>query len=89
MILPDRGPPGPLLICRPERSEGPAVQQARLGHDEELGAIKRLDDQARRLEAHAVGPGVDELMAEERQASPDYGGMSVFGVERSPSDRRT
>ena len=66
-----------------------AVQQARLGRDEELGAIKRLDDQARRLEAHAVGPGVDELMAEERQASPDYGGRSVFGVERSPADRRT
>jgi hypothetical protein len=66
-----------------------AVQQARLGRDEALGAIKRLDDQARRLEAHAVGPGVDELMAEERQASPDYGGRSVFGVERSPSDRRT
>jgi hypothetical protein len=66
-----------------------AVQQARLGRDEELGAIKRLDDQARRLEAHAVGPGVDELMAEERRASPDYGGRSVFGVERSPSDRRT
>jgi len=66
-----------------------AVQQARLGRDEELGAIKRLDDQARRLEAHAVGPGVDELMAEESQASPDYGGRSVFGVERSPSYRRT
>jgi hypothetical protein len=65
------------------------VQQARLGRDEALGAIKRLDDQARRLEAHAVGTGVDELMAEERQASPDYGGRSVFGVERSPSDRRT
>jgi uncharacterized protein len=66
-----------------------AVQQARLGRDEELGAIKRLDDQARRLEAHAVGPSVDELMAEERQASPDYGGRSVFGIERGPSDRRT
>jgi uncharacterized protein len=58
-----------------------AVQQARLGRDEELGAIKRLDDQARRLEARARGPGVEELIAAERRASPAYGGRSVFGVE--------
>jgi uncharacterized protein len=33
-----------------------AVQQAKLGREEELGAIKRLDDQARELERHASGP---------------------------------
>jgi len=33
-----------------------AVQNARLGHEEELSAIKRLDDQARRLERSATGP---------------------------------
>ena len=33
-----------------------AVQNAKLGRDEELGALQRLDDQARRLERHAVGP---------------------------------
>lgn len=64
-----------------------AVQQARLGRDEELGAIKRLDDQARRLERRARGPGVEELIAKERRMSPAYGGRSVFGEEKpSPDD---
>jgi uncharacterized protein len=55
-----------------------AVQQAKLGRDDELGAIKRLDEQARRLERHATAPSVDELIAEERRASPRCGGRSVF-----------
>jgi uncharacterized protein len=58
-----------------------AVQKARLGRAEELGALKRLDDQARRLERHATGPTVQELIAQERQRSPSYGGRSVFGFE--------
>jgi hypothetical protein len=49
---------------------------------EELGALKRLDDQARQLERHATGPTVRELIAQERQRSPSYGGRSVFGWER-------
>jgi uncharacterized protein len=65
-----------------------AVQQAKLGREEELGAIKRLDDQARRLEHHASGPDVDALIAEERQASPHYGGRSVFGIEELPKGGR-
>ena len=32
-----------------------AVQKARLGRDEELGALKRLDDQARKLERYVSG----------------------------------
>jgi uncharacterized protein len=32
-----------------------AVQKAKLGRDEELGALKRLDEQARNLERHARG----------------------------------
>jgi uncharacterized protein len=40
-----------------------AVQQAKLGREEELGAIKRLDDQARQLERHASGPSVPDLIA--------------------------
>src|SRR5919199_1222202 len=35
-----------------------AVRNAKLGRDEELGALKRLDDQARRLEPYASGPSV-------------------------------
>jgi uncharacterized protein len=58
-----------------------AVQKAKLGCAEELGALKRLDEQARRLERHASGPPVQELIAQERQRSPSYGGRSVFGWE--------
>jgi len=58
-----------------------AVQKAKLGRAEELGALKRLDEQARRLERHASGPTVPELIAQERQRSPSYGGRSVSGWE--------
>src|SRR5580693_3933818 len=58
-----------------------AVQKAKLGQSEELSAIKRLDDQARRLERHATGASVAALFAEERTRSHEYGGRSVFGVE--------
>ncbi len=58
-----------------------AVQKAKLGQSEELAAIKRLDEQARRLERHASGPSVEALFAEERARSHEYGGRSVFGVE--------
>jgi uncharacterized protein len=63
-----------------------AVQRAKLGWSEELAAIKRLDEQARRLERHASGPSVDALFAEERGRSHQYGGRSVFGVEPSPAE---
>jgi hypothetical protein len=58
-----------------------AVRKAKLGREEELGALKRLDDQARRLERHAGGPSVERLIAQERARSPSYGGRSVFGWE--------
>lgn len=56
-----------------------AVSNARLGREEELGALKRLDEQTRLLEAHASGPHVEELISEERESSHLYGGRSVFG----------
>jgi len=59
-----------------------AVEQAKLGRDEKLGAIRRLDEQARRLERHASGPSFEVHLAEERGRSHEYGGMSVFGPER-------
>jgi hypothetical protein len=61
-----------------------AVMKARLGHGEELAAIKRLDEQARRLERHAEGPSVPDLIADELAASHAYGGRSVFGAEPPP-----
>src|SRR3954452_18976611 len=50
-----------------------AVQNAKLGRDEEAGALKRLDDQARQLERTAEGPTVEKLIAEERRESHAYG----------------
>jgi hypothetical protein len=58
-----------------------AVRHARLGREEELQAIRRLDAQARRLEATARGPSVEAYIAEERVRSHEYGGRSVFGWE--------
>jgi hypothetical protein len=56
-----------------------AVQHAKLGREEELAALKRLDEEGRRLERHATGPALDAFIAEERARSPDYGGRSVGG----------
>ena len=58
-----------------------AVTSAKLGQDEKLAAIRRLDQQARRLEATATGPSVEALIAEERGRSHAFGGRSVFGWE--------
>lgn len=54
-----------------------AVGKARLGADEELSAIRRLDVQARTMEG-AGGPGFHEFIAEERRRSPQYGGRTVM-----------
>jgi hypothetical protein len=61
-----------------------AVDQAKLGNEERLEALRRLDREARRLERHAAGPGFVEHVAEERRRSHDYGGRSVFGWEPPP-----
>lgn len=65
-----------------------AVRKARLGHAEELAAIRRLDDQARRLERAAIGGAtLPALIAAEQASSHDYGGRSVYGWEPPPSGR--
>jgi hypothetical protein len=66
-----------------------AVASARLGRDEEMQAIKRLDDQARRLERTARGPSLNAFIAQEREASPDLDGRSVFGWERDIRNPKT
>jgi len=60
-----------------------AVQNAKLGHEEELAALRRLDDQARTLE-RATGPSVAAFIAEERRRTPSYGGRTVFGWAEEP-----
>jgi uncharacterized protein len=66
-----------------------AMQQARLGRDEELGALQRLDAQACALERYARGPSVDALIAQELDRSHSYGGRSVFGWEPESDDWRS
>jgi uncharacterized protein len=66
-----------------------AVQKAKLGQDEELGAVRRLDEECRRLEHFVKGPSVEAVIAEERARSHGYGGRSVFGWEPSPSDEKS
>jgi hypothetical protein len=58
-----------------------AVQHAKLGRDEEMHALKRLDDQSRQLERSAQGPSLEAFIADERAASPSLDGRSVFGWE--------
>jgi hypothetical protein len=58
-----------------------AVLKAKLGRVEEMEALKRLDTQARQLEATAKGPSLRSFLAAERAASPSLDGRSVFGWE--------
>jgi hypothetical protein len=60
-----------------------AVQNAKLGIDEELAALKRLDDQSRYLERTADGPSLSKVISNEHDRSSDYGGRSVYGWEPS------
>ena len=62
-----------------------AVAKAKLGREEELQALKRLDSQARRLEATATGSTFQSFAAAERAASPSLDGRSVFGWEKDLS----
>ena len=65
-----------------------AVSRAGLEREEALGALKRLDQQARLLERHAGGPSFEAHVAGERAASHAYGGRSVFGWEPPPASSR-
>ncbi|OWV72605.1 hypothetical protein ATY76_07235 [Rhizobium sp. R339] len=58
-----------------------AVAKGRLGREEELQALKRLDEQSRRMERYVTGPDLKEIIAGEFRQSADFGGRSVFGWE--------
>jgi hypothetical protein len=79
----DRHPfPGPIKVydetIRVLRS---AVDKAKLGRDDALFALRKLDTESRRLESIAQGPAFNDLIADEFARSHDYGGRSVFGWE--------
>ena len=67
-----------------------AVHNARLGRVEEIEAVRRLDNEARRLEGTVKGPSLEAFIGGERAASPDLDGRSVFGWERdiAPAGKR-
>jgi hypothetical protein len=58
-----------------------AVSKAKLGRDEEMQVLKRLDDQARQFERYVTGPDLKEIVAGEFRQSQEFGGRSVFGWE--------
>jgi hypothetical protein len=64
------------------------VLKAKLGQEEELQALKRLDSQARHLEMLAEGPSLDSFLAVERAASATLDGRSVFGWEKDLTGKK-
>ena len=63
-----------------------AVQKGKLGHQEELLALHRLDEQARRLERYVTGPDLKEIIAGEYNQTRRLGGRSIFGHEKDIED---
>src|SRR4051794_14029720 len=64
-----------------------AVQRAKLGEDDRLAAIKRLDEHARRIDAAAMTPAdFDRAVAAERQSKAALGGRTV--ADDRKDDRR-
>jgi hypothetical protein len=61
-----------------------AVHKAKLGREEEIGALRRLDDQSRQVERYVTGPSLKEIVAGEFDQSHLLGGRSVFGWEPAP-----
>lgn len=64
-----------------------AVQNAKLGREEEMQTLQRLDQQARQLEHTANGPSFKDFVDAELKASPALGGRSVFGWEEELTPR--
>lgn len=64
-----------------------AVQGASLGQKDRLHAVRQLDTQARILERAATGDDWTSLVIRERQRSPNYRGMTVFGPAQVPPPR--
>jgi uncharacterized protein len=66
-----------------------AVDKAKLGHQEKLFALRKLDAESRRLERVADGPAFDGFIAKEFARSHEYGGRSVFGFEPPAPAKRS
>lgn len=64
-----------------------AVERAKLGERERLSAIKRLDEEVRKVDRAGRGPqpSLDEFIAHQRANSHRYGGRSVMGEATPPA----
>src|SRR5439155_8025514 len=63
-----------------------ALSAARLGKTEKIEAIRRLDEQARRLEGTVTGPPLEQHIAREHVVSHGYGRRHVTGPARKQLD---
>lgn len=63
-----------------------AVDRAKLGEDDRVSALRRLDRQARALDG-ADGPSLPALFERERKRAHELGGMTVFGPARPARGR--
>lgn len=67
-----------------------AVSAARLGRDEEMAALRRLDRRARALEGRSQGVSLEAVTRAERQQAARWNGRTVAGpVSRAPASGRT
>lgn len=64
-----------------------AVQRAKLGNDDKLFALRRLDEQSRTLEPIARGPSFQEIVDEEWANTEQRGGMTAMGPARNRAPR--
>jgi hypothetical protein len=65
-----------------------AVQKAKLGRQEELTALKRLNIEARKSERVVRGPSLASFIDSEINRSHIFDGRSVFGWEGLPKKLR-
>jgi len=65
-----------------------AVDRARLGNDDRLHALRKLDLQSRILERAAGGLSWEQLVTREREESWRYGGRTVMGPAREAAPRK-
>jgi hypothetical protein len=65
-----------------------AVDRAKLGQDDTLFALRKLDAESRRIERIVNGPAFDDFISDEFVRSHEYGGRSVFGWEMPLAGRR-
>jgi hypothetical protein len=58
------------------------VQKTKLGADDELAALQKLDRESPKLERVATDPALERLISDEFEQSAHYGGRSACGRER-------